>query len=81
MSQSGKKIFENRKVKIKVCANCRHFDVLGEGYDIARIENLRYMVSSCGRLGWKVKENYLFRVQTELNGGGGQCPFWELWEK
>lgn len=82
MSHTGKNISKTPDIKIKVCANCRHFDVVEEGYDIARIEDMKYMVSGCKRLGWKVKENYLFRVQTELRGGaGGRCPYWEPWEE
>ncbi|MEW5945398.1 MAG: hypothetical protein AB1742_04290 [bacterium] len=64
--------------KIRTCANCLHFEVLEEGYDVARIEDLKYMLSACRLLGWKVKENYLFHVPGSIHlRTEKECPFWE----
>ena len=64
--------FANRKrrrraamPRIRTCANCGHFSVLDEGYEIGRIEDTRFMVSHCDALGWRVKEHYLFTGSTQ----------------
>ncbi len=58
----SKKKTVKREIKIKTCANCRWFEVLEEGFEIGRIEDLRYIRSRCVVLKWEVKEHYLFTV-------------------
>ncbi|MEW6203111.1 MAG: hypothetical protein AB1546_14125 [bacterium] len=63
---------------IKTCANCRHFEIIEEGYEIARIEDLKFMVSTCRILKWKVKEHYLFNVPEVLTlKKPKECSLWE----
>ena len=38
--------------KIRSCCNCLHFNVVEEGYEIGRIEDTRFMTSSCDVFGW-----------------------------
>lgn len=63
---------------IRACANCRNFEVLGEGYEIGRIEDTRYLESRCTALGWSVREHYLFPVNESRELRAQKpCPFWE----
>lgn len=47
---------------IKVCANCKHFEILVDGNDCnanEKVNNSNYLISKCNINGWIVKEHYL----------------------
>lgn len=69
---------EKPEISIRTCANCRRFEALGEGCEIGRIEDTRFLTSTCNKLGWKVKEHYLFPAPEapELRASRRR-PFWE----
>ena len=74
-----------RKVKtIKLCVNCRHLRVVGEGQEIEGLEETRYLETYCDIFGHKTKELYQFPVEQGpliLEGiGSTDCPFWEPWD-
>ncbi len=74
-----------RKVKtIKLCVNCRHLNVLGEGQEIEGLEETSFIETSCEVFGHKTKELYQFPVEQGtlvLDGyGSTTCPFWEPWD-
>lgn len=74
-----------RKVKtIKLCVNCRHLQVVGEGQEIEGLEETRYLETFCEIFGHKTKELYQFPVEQGplvLDGfGSTDCPFWEPWD-
>jgi len=80
MAPGGNNRSRTVDVKIRTCANCAHFEIVEEGYEIGKIEDLKYMKSRCRALGWEVKEHYAFE-----SGAGAvreirtppQCPRWK----
>jgi len=74
-----------RKVKtIKLCVNCCHLHVEGEGQEIEGLEETRYLETSCDVFGHRQRELYQFPVGEAplvLDGHGStDCPFWEPWD-
>ncbi len=74
-----------RKIKtIKLCVNCRHLQVTGEGQEIDGLEETRFIETRCAMFGHKAKELYQFPVEEGplvLDGAGStDCPFWEAWD-
>lgn len=70
MKSSGKKSVKKKQggvpePRIRTCGNCRHFEILDEGYEIGRIEDTKFMESRCHILGWSVKEHYNFTSTME----------------
>jgi len=78
-------IIMRRKVKtIKLCVNCRHLKVVGEGQEISGLEETRYIETRCDIFNQSSKELYQFPVEEGplvLDGfGSTDCPFWEAWD-
>ncbi|HDS30913.1 MAG TPA: hypothetical protein ENN67_07725 [Firmicutes bacterium] len=74
-----------RKVKtIRLCVNCRHLNVVGEGQEIEGLEETAYLETRCDVFGHTTKELYQFPSEQGtlvLNGcGSTDCPFWEPWD-
>jgi hypothetical protein len=74
-----------RKVKtIKLCVNCRHLSVVGEGQEIEGLEETRYIETCCDVFNHTTRELYQFPVEEGalvLEGvGSTDCPFWEPWD-
>ncbi|MGI5844326.1 MAG: hypothetical protein ACOX9B_09150 [Candidatus Xenobium sp.] len=66
----------------KICALCRHLEILEEGEEFPGILDTRYLVFRCRNLGWRSREDYLMEpVSQDLELPAARvCPFWEPWE-
>jgi hypothetical protein len=76
-----------RKIKtIKLCVNCRHLNVLGEGQEIEGLADTQYLETCCDIFNTTVKELYQFPVEQgplildKAKCGSTDCPFWEPWD-
>ena len=74
-----------KKIKtIKLCVNCRHLKVIGEGQEIEGLEDTRYLETLCNMFGHRMRELYQFPLEEGpliLNKAGStDCPFWEPWD-
>ncbi|MCX6645841.1 MAG: hypothetical protein NTY09_05745 [bacterium] len=76
-----------RKVKtIKLCVNCSHLWVIGEGQEIEGLADTQYIETSCNVFNTTVKEHYQFPVEQgplildAEKCGNTDCPFWEPWD-
>jgi len=74
-----------RKVKtIKLCVNCCHLKVVGEGHEIQGLEETRYIETHCDVFEHSTRELYQFPVEEGplvLDGAGStDCPFWRPWD-
>lgn len=67
----------------RICALCRHLEVVESGQEFQGIADTEYMVFRCKILGWTTRENYLMdsdpvaglsKTPEEFN-----CPHWEGW--
>lgn len=65
--------------EFRICATCRHLEVLEQGREFASIVDTEYAVFRCARLGTVTREDYLMApVPTELPAERPPaCPFWE----
>jgi hypothetical protein len=74
-----------RKVKtIKLCVNCTHLQVIGEGQEIKGLEETAYLETSCDVFEHTTRELYQFPSgESPLildNCGSTDCPFWQAWD-
>ncbi|MCK4721447.1 hypothetical protein KAU08_12335 [bacterium] len=76
-----------RKVKtIKLCVNCKHLIVLGEGQEIEGLADTQYLETSCDVFNTSVRELYQFPCEQgplildKEKFRSTDCPFWEAWD-
>jgi hypothetical protein len=74
-----------RKVKtIKLCVNCRHLHVIGEGQEIQGLEETAYLETHCDVFEHRTKELYQFPTEEGPlvldKCGSTDCPFWDAWD-
>jgi len=74
-----------KKIKtIKLCVNCHHLKVLGEGQEIKGLEDTRYLETLCDVFGHRTRELYQFPLEEGPlildKPGSTDCPFWEPWD-
>jgi hypothetical protein len=67
----------------RICALCRHLEVVGQGHEFEGIADTAYLEFRCKLLGWKSREDYLMApVSDDLPAvDKGNCPFWEPHER
>lgn len=68
------------EIKIKTCANCKHFRIVKKGMEIKNILDTSYIISECRIKKWRVKEYYL-DVKTPLEIEGNVLKVCEFWEE
>jgi len=63
----------------RICATCRHFEVLEEGVEFPGIADTEFIRFRCRLLGLVGREDYLMEpVEKCLPAdGGATCPHWE----
>jgi hypothetical protein len=67
------------EVRIKTCANCKHFKIVKKGMEIKNILDTSYIISECKIKKWRIKEYYL-DVKTPIiieDSVKEVCEFWE----
>jgi hypothetical protein len=67
----------------KICALCRHLEVVEQGREFPRIADTEYLVFRCRVLGWTTREDYLMApVEKEIQEPRPfDCPHWEMWSE
>jgi hypothetical protein len=72
----------DKKIFIKTCANCKHFKIIKQGYEVKNLLDSAYCISRCKIKGWEVKEYYLspLTLQKEVKIEK-ECPYWEEYKK
>lgn len=68
----------------KICALCRHFQVLESKREFPQIADSAYVKYSCAKLGWERREDYLMSSEPATDyvpnpQEGFDCPYWEGW--
>lgn len=71
--------------KHRICALCRHLEVVESGREFEGIADTEYMVFRCGVLGWTTREDYLMQSDPAASLGKPDddfdCPHWEGWPR
>lgn len=74
---------------IKTCANCKHFKIIKQGYEIKKLIDSAYLISRCKVKGWEIKEYYLapdslkseIKKPKECELWEEMMPFWKTFKK
>jgi hypothetical protein len=66
----------------RICALCRHFQVLESKREFPQIADSAYMKYACAKLGWESREDYLMSSDPkgEYQAAPNEnfdCPYWE----
>lgn len=66
----------------RICATCRHLDVVEQGREFAAIVDTEYAVFCCRKLGTTTREDYLMApVPADLPAERPpSCSYWEAFE-
>lgn len=66
----------------RICALCRHLEVIESGQDIPGLLDSEYNIYRCAKLNITSRENYLLLpVEPELSKPKPVvCPYWEAWQ-
>jgi len=77
----------DKKLLLRICINCKHFEILDRGYAVPGLEDTLYVEETCHLLGWKKKEYPIMeRVMKDSSGRvflqdiPFHCPYWEARE-
>ncbi|MHB2017104.1 MAG: hypothetical protein ACYCW6_09185 [Candidatus Xenobia bacterium] len=67
------------RVQFRICATCRHLEVVEQGREFAAIADTEYTVFRCGKLGWTTREDYLMAPPSDNlpSSEAFDCPHWE----
>ena len=77
---------ERRVKTIKLCVNCHHLRVVGEGQEIEGLVDTQYLETCCSIFNTTVKELYQFPAEQgplileKEKCSSTDCPFWEPWD-
>lgn len=65
--------------RLRICALCRHLEVVEKNREFARVVDSEFMVYRCRKLNVQKREDYLMEpVPTHLERPQPtECPFWE----
>lgn len=75
-----------KKVRtIKLCVNCCHLHVVGEGQEIDGLEETAYLETYCDIFNQSMRELYQFPIEEgpivlEKSIYNEDCPFWTPWD-
>ena len=73
---------ESKSDPFRICALCRHFQVLESEREFPQIADSAYVKYGCAKLGWESREDYLMtsdptgEYQAKPNENF-DCPHWE----
>lgn len=68
------------KDPFRICALCRHLEMMHEGEQFEGIADTAYAVFKCTKLGWSSRDDYLMDaepVKRYQPSEPNDCPFWE----
>jgi hypothetical protein len=66
----------------RICATCRHLEILEQGREFAAIADTEFIRFRCRKLGLSGREDYLMAAVQETLPDPGEtpeCPHWEAW--
>ena len=64
----------------RICALCRHLEVVASGQEFPGIADTEFMVFRCRVFGWSTREDYLMESEAEKSFARQEafdCPRWE----
>ena len=77
---------ESKSDPFRICALCRHFEVLENGREFPQIADSAFLSYRCRKLGWERREDYLMSSKPEAEFAEQpnqkfDCPHWEATER
>ena len=67
----------------RICALCRHLEVVEQGQEFPGILDTEYRVFRCRVFGWSTREDYLMGSDAQQSFAKQEpfdCPRWEGWQ-